>query len=63
VDQVPVPVDDAALQAIANLSGGGFFTASSLADLRKAYGTLSDQIGYETIRGDASRPWMILARW
>ncbi|MEV4123565.1 VWA domain-containing protein [Nocardia sp. NPDC049707] len=61
VDEVPVPVDDAALQQIANLSGGNFFTAASLADLRSAYSTLSDQIGYETVRGDASRPWMILA--
>ncbi len=53
-DQVPVPVDDAVLRQIADLSGGGSFTASSLADLCKAYGTLSDQIGYDTVRGNAN---------
>lgn len=34
-------------------SGGGF---SPRRVWRKAYGTLSDQIGYDTVRGNASRP-------
>lgn len=58
--RVLVPVDDESLRKIANLSGGAFFTASSLADLHKAYDSLAQQIGYEYIRGDASRPWLLL---
>lgn len=58
---VPVPVDDAALHKIANLSGGTFFTASSLGELTSAYDKLDQQIGYELKWGDAGRPWMILA--
>ncbi|EOM75024.1 VWA domain-containing protein [Rhodococcus rhodnii] len=59
-DRIPVPVDDPSLREIANLSGGSFFTASSLEELRRVYETLEEQIGYETTRGDASRPWLIL---
>lgn len=59
-ERIPVPVDDASLREIANLSGGSFFTASSLEELRNVYDTLEEQIGFETIRGDASRPWLIL---
>ncbi|NUS43367.1 MAG: VWA domain-containing protein [Mycobacteriaceae bacterium] len=58
---VPVPVDDESLKKIANLSGGAFFKATNLADLHKAYDTLEQQIGYEKQRGDAGRPWTILA--
>ncbi|QNG18859.1 VWA domain-containing protein [Rhodococcus triatomae] len=59
-DRIPVPVDDESLREIADLSGGSFFTASSLEELRKVYDTLEEQIGFETRRGDASRPWMLL---
>ena len=58
-DQVPVPVDDESLRKIANLSGGEFFTASSLDELNRVYETLQQQIGYEKRRGDNSRPWLI----
>ncbi|MDZ7933304.1 MAG: VWA domain-containing protein [Rhodococcus sp. (in: high G+C Gram-positive bacteria)] len=60
VERVPVPVDDPSLRDIADLSGGSFFTASSLEDLRDVYDTLEEQIGFEITRGDASRPWLIL---
>jgi Ca-activated chloride channel family protein len=60
-ERVPVPVDDDSLHKIADLSGGSFFSASNGADLHKAYATLTEQIGYEMTRGDASRPWLILA--
>ncbi|MDI6629431.1 VWA domain-containing protein [Rhodococcus sp. IEGM 1370] len=60
VERVPVPVDDPSLREIANLSGGSFFSASSLEDLRDVYDTLEEQIGFEITRGDASRPWLIL---
>lgn len=56
----PVPVDDDSLKKIADLSGGSAYTASSLAQLKEVYGTLQDQIGYETIRGDASTGWLRL---
>lgn len=55
-ERIPVPVDDPSLKEIANLSGGTFFTASNLQELEDAYNTLEEQIGYETTRGDASRP-------
>ena len=59
-ERIPVPVDDPSLKEIANLSGGSFFTASSLEELNKVYDTLEEQIGYDTTRGDASRLWLIL---
>lgn len=58
-DRVPVPVDDESLRKIANLSGGQFFTASSLDELNKVYETLQQQIGYETRKGDNSWPWVL----
>ncbi|WP_226436940.1 VWA domain-containing protein [Rhodococcus yananensis] len=59
-ERIAVPVDDPSLEEIANLSGGSFFTASSLEELHGAYDTLEEQIGFETTRGDASRPWLLL---
>jgi Ca-activated chloride channel homolog len=56
----PVPVDDEMLKEIADLSGGEAFTASSLEQLRQVYANLQQQIGYETIKGDASVGWLRL---
>ena len=56
----PVPVDDEMLKKIADLSGGEAYTASSLEQLRQVYSNLQQQIGYETIRGDASIGWLRL---
>ena len=56
----PVPVDDNMLRKIAELSGGESFTASSLDQLREVYADLQQQIGYETIKGDASVGWLRL---
>ncbi|AHH18913.1 VWA domain-containing protein [Nocardia nova] len=58
--EVKVAVDDEALQQVASLSGGEFYTASSLQELSKVYDTLEEQIGYEMTMGDASRPWLLL---
>jgi len=55
-----VPVDDASMRQIAKLAGGEFYTASSVSDLKQIYATLEEQIGYEKVRGDASRPWLIM---
>ncbi len=56
----PVPVDDETLKKVAELSGGTAYSASNVAELRQVYGTLQQQIGYETIKGDASVGWLRL---
>ncbi|MDX1872704.1 VWA domain-containing protein [Mycolicibacterium sp. 120266] len=56
----PVPVDDEMLKKIADLSGGEAFTASSLEQLKQVFTSLQQQIGYETIKGDASMGWLRL---
>ncbi|MBX7432910.1 VWA domain-containing protein [Mycobacterium sp. Y57] len=56
----PVPVDDEMLKKIADLSGGDAFTAASLEQLKQVFTNLQEQIGYETIRGDASVGWLRL---
>jgi len=56
----PVPVDDEMLKKIADLSGGESFTASSLEQLKAVFTDLQEQIGYETIKGDASVGWLRL---
>lgn len=56
----PVPVDDEMLKKIADLSGGSAYTASSLQQLKEVFTSLQEQIGYETIRGDASVGWLRL---
>jgi Ca-activated chloride channel family protein len=56
----PVPVDDEMLKKIAELSGGDSFTASSLEQLKQVFTNLQEQIGYETIKGDASVGWLRL---
>jgi Ca-activated chloride channel homolog len=58
--EVPVPVDDVTLQRITEISGGQAFHADSLDQLKSVYSTLQQQIGYETIRGDASGAWIRL---
>jgi Ca-activated chloride channel homolog len=56
----PVPVDDEMLKKIAELSGGEAYTASSLEQLKEVFTNLQEQIGYETIKGDASVGWLRL---
>jgi Ca-activated chloride channel family protein len=58
--QVPVPVDDDSLARIAQLSGGEFYPAQSNQQIHQVYDTLADQIGYQTIHKDVSRPWLIM---
>lgn len=57
--QVDVPLDTAAMQQIAETSGGDFHTAATSEELRSVYAELGEQIGYETKQRDVSRPWMI----
>jgi Ca-activated chloride channel family protein len=56
----PVPVDDQTLKKIAELSGGTAYNASSLSELKSIFTTLQEQIGYETIKGDAGVSWLRL---
>jgi len=60
-ERVPVPVDDQMMKKIADLSGGESYTASNIEELNKVYSTLQDQIGYETVRGEATTGWLRLA--
>lgn len=57
----PVPVDDATLKKISELTDGQMFHASSLGQLNGVYDTLQQQIGYQTVPGDASAGWLRLA--
>jgi len=56
----PVPVDDETLKKIAELSDGSAYNASSLEQLKEVFTQLQDQIGYETVKGDASVGWLRL---
>jgi Ca-activated chloride channel homolog len=58
--EIPVPVDDQTLRTICDITGGQAFSAGSLSELNSVYSTLQQQIGYETIRGDASQRWVEL---
>ncbi|MGH3726936.1 MAG: VWA domain-containing protein [Mycobacterium sp.] len=55
-----VPYAPDMMEKVAKLSGGETYTASSLGELKQVYGNLQQQIGYETIRGDASVGWLRL---
>ena len=57
---IPVPVDDQTLQKICEITDGQAFHADSLESLKEVYTTLQRQIGYETVKGDASLAWMLL---
>ena len=59
-EQLPVPVDDDSLAKVAQLSGGEFYPAQSNQQIHQVYDTLNQQIGYQTIRRDVSKPWLIL---
>ncbi len=57
---IPVPVDDQTLRKICEITDGQAFHADSLESLNQVYSTLQRQIGYETVKGDASLAWMLL---
>jgi len=56
----PVPVDEDMLAKIAELSDGNHYSASNLQQLKEVFTSLQDQIGYETVKGDASVGWLRL---
>ncbi|WP_108920607.1 VWA domain-containing protein [Mycobacterium montefiorense] len=57
---VSVPVEDDALKRVAQLSGGHAFHVDNTAELKTAYASIQQQIGYETVRGDNSTSWFRL---
>jgi Ca-activated chloride channel homolog len=59
-EQLPVPVDDDTLKKITEISGGQPFHAGSLDELKSVYAALQQDIGYQTVRGDASEGWIRL---
>lgn len=56
---IAVPPDTENMRLLATSTGGQFFRAANQQDLDKIYSGLSEQIGYETRRQDASRPYLI----
>ncbi|MGY1749076.1 VWA domain-containing protein [Modestobacter sp. SYSU DS0511] len=57
---VPVPVDRATLEQIAEETGGSFSQAASAAELEAVYEDLGSQIGYTSELQDVS-PWFVRA--
>jgi Ca-activated chloride channel family protein len=57
-ETVPVPVDRATLEAIADETGGSYSEAASAAELEQVYSDLGSQIGYTTEPQDIS-PWFV----
>ncbi|MCW2686574.1 MAG: rane protein, partial [Mycobacterium sp.] len=58
--RIPVPVDDTTMKQVARLSGGTAYSATSLQQLNDVYSSLQQQIGYDTVKGDASTGWLRL---
>ena len=57
-ERVPVPVDRATLEEIADATGGSYSEAASAAELEQVYQDLGSQIGYTTERREIS-PWFV----
>ena len=57
-ETVPVPVDRATLENIADETGGSYSEAASAAELEQVYADLGSQIGYTTEPKDIS-PWFV----
>lgn len=57
--RIPVPPDDTLLRQVADTTGGQFHKAATAPRLDQVYRELGDQVGYETVHGDASKPWFL----
>jgi Ca-activated chloride channel family protein len=57
-EQVPVPADPAAMQAIASGTGGKTYSAASLDELSKVYETIRRTVGYDSKQGSLT-VWFI----
>jgi Ca-activated chloride channel homolog len=59
-ETVPVPVDRATLEEIADATGGSYSEAASAKELEQVYADIGSQIGYTTEPQDVS-PWFVRA--
>jgi Ca-activated chloride channel family protein len=59
-ETVPVPVDRATLEEIADSTGGSYSEAASAKELEEVYADIGSQIGYTTEPQDIS-PWFVRA--
>ena len=59
-ETVPVPVDRASLEDLADGTGGSYSEAASAAELEDVYADIGSQIGYTTEPKDIS-PWFVRA--
>lgn len=57
-ETVPVPVDRATLESIADQTGGSYSEAASASELEQVYADLGSQIGFTTEPQDIS-PWFV----
>ena len=53
-EPIPVPVDTIRLAEIADATGGEFFTATSLDELRNVYSDIGSQVSIEVVRDEIS---------
>jgi Ca-activated chloride channel family protein len=59
-ETVPVPVDRASLEELADGTGGSYSEAASAAELEDVYADIGSQIGYTVEPKDIS-PWFVRA--
>ena len=57
-DDIPVPVREDNLRAIAETSGGAFFSASSLEELESVYADIGSAIGFEEVNREIT-DWFV----
>jgi Ca-activated chloride channel family protein len=60
-DTIPVPADGTQMKRIAELSGGQSYTATNVDELSKSYGSVLQQVGYQTVSAPATTGWLRLA--
>ena len=59
-ETIPVPVDPATMDRIANGSGGRSFEAATGGQLDAVYEQIRRSVGYETVAHDVTRWWLAL---
>lgn len=55
---VPVPADEASMEAVATTTGGEYFAAGSAAELDQVYETIQSRVGYETQEREILRTFL-----
>lgn len=60
-DTIPVPSDDTQMKQIATLSGGQSSSATNIDELNKSYGSVLQQVGYQTVSAPAGTGWLRVA--